>query len=124
MPAATSIAIFASSQSSVAAMQAREAQKLACNSFVHQYDAQAATDAQMQQYAECVNLLHPQDLSDGAVLLIKLTIVVTLAGGAYGYYRATKEPYTDSTDRVMYTLAGLFMACLGGLFAALGFLFS
>lgn len=71
MSIATGIAVGAMYESS-------EAKRTACEAMTQTFDNKSATVQSMQQYADCVNLLYPQDLSDGAMLFAKLLVILGL----------------------------------------------
>ena len=88
---ATGIAIGAATSGGVAAQQAAEAKRIACESFVQGYAHNTATVHDRKQYAECIQLLQPVEVSGSAALLLKVCIVCGLLGGLYGAWREWKD---------------------------------
>jgi uncharacterized membrane protein required for colicin V production len=62
----------------------------------------------MRDYADCVDTLHPDPLSGGTLLLLKLAVAVVLAGAAIGYWIARND--YDWVDRAMGFFAGAIVA--------------
>lgn len=123
----TSIAISTAANTSavIAQQQAERAMKLACEAMMPTYTHQTATVEQMQVYAKCVEKLHPEELSFGAVIALKIAIVIVLLSTAVGGYIGSR-----GYDGTLY---GAFVGCFGSmvalfllflLLAALHFLFS
>lgn len=99
--------------------------KLACDAMMPTYAHQNATVEQMQTYAKCVDKMHPQEMSFGAVIALKVAIVIVLLSTAIGAYVGSR-----SYDGTLY---GALVGCIGSvtalfvlflLLAALTFLFS
>ena len=56
-------------------------------SFVKGYQNDAASEQEMRQYASCVQLLHPEPVSDPqATLLLKAAIVLVFMGMGVGVW--------------------------------------
>jgi hypothetical protein len=74
------IATVAVANSAAANAAAAAARRDACRASVKGYEHDTATVTEMQQYAGCVERLHPQPLSDPAVWGVKLLIVLCFSG--------------------------------------------
>ncbi|OXI24346.1 hypothetical protein [Burkholderia sp. AU15512] len=132
MPA-TSIAIMASMQSSIAAANAARAEAEAhtarCIADVGSYNQATADVARSQSYAECVLYLHPAT-TPSEMLAMKIGIAILLAmlviGIAIGVHKGRRDYCTGPWIGAFFggCLAGC--AWLGGvlLFAAFAFLLS
>jgi hypothetical protein len=132
MPA-TSIAIMASTQSSIASANAARAEAEAhtarCIADVGSYNQATADVARSQSYAECVLYLHPST-TRSEILGIKIGIAVLLVmlviGIAIGAIKGRRDYITGPW------IGAFFGGCLAGcawfggalLIAAIGFLLS
>jgi hypothetical protein len=88
---ATGIAIGAATSGGVASQQAAEAKRIACESFVKDYEHNTATVHDRRQYAQCIQLLQPVEVSGSAALLLKVCIVCGLIGGVVWGWRAWRD---------------------------------
>ncbi|WP_157126736.1 hypothetical protein [Burkholderia metallica] len=132
MPA-VSIALMASTQSSIAAANAARAEAEAhtarCIADITSYNQTTADVARSQSYAECVLYLHP-NVTPSEVLAMKIGIltllVVLVVGIAIGAHKGRQDYCTGPWIGAFFggCLAGC--AWLGGvlLFAAFAFLVS
>lgn len=104
----TSIAIstMAATQSAAANAAAREAKEKACVVLVQSYEAKGATVEEMRSYAECVNTLHPDDLSPGAVSALKVCVLVCFGFAAFFWWRERKSWATDLFDQLAMSFVG------------------
>lgn len=116
MSVSLALSSAASAQAAQASAEAREAKVTACRASVKGYQHNTATVQDMQQYAECVALLHPQVMTGGEMVLVKVAICVTLIGSAIGAYAASKDSGGQIKDGLIGGAIGLF---LGGSTAAL-----
>lgn len=85
---ATAIAISSAASASAAAASAR-ARKAECMVRLEQYDVKTATVEQARDYASCVYTLHGsgEPLDPASAMLLKICIILVLAGAAVGGYR-------------------------------------
>lgn len=85
--------------SSAAAARAHQAQVTACQALTKDFHGDTATIEQRQSYAECVQVLYPQEMGADSVLFIKAMIVAAILGvivGAFREVRAGYEPFGDA----------------------------
>ncbi len=109
----TSIAISSAALASSAAANsaASAAKKTACMSYIQNYKAETATVEEMREYASCVERLHPNELSDGGIIAVKVLIVAAIVGIFIGAYQARYE--RDYFDKFMFCFFGaLFLPAL------------
>jgi hypothetical protein len=116
--------------SSVALAEASAAKTEACKATVKTYKPETATVAEMRGYAECVQRLHPNDLPSGAVIAIKIAIVLVLIGAIVGAWKSYKDRdyfgwFDVSMGFVMGATAVAAILFVGALvLAGVGFLFT
>lgn len=105
----TSVAISAAAlaSSSAANMAAQAARKTACTSLMDTFNAQTATIAASREYASCVQLLYPGDMS------IPMWARILVAALVIGFCAGTAVVYVKERD-VVYAL---FMGGIGGVLA-------
>jgi hypothetical protein len=116
--------------SSVALAEAIAAKTEACKATVKTYKPETATVAEMRGYAECVQRLHPNDLPGGALIVVKVAIVLVLLGAVVGAWKSYRERgYFGWFDVAMGFVMGatavaaiLFVGVL--VLAGVGFLFT
>jgi hypothetical protein len=76
----------AAAAGAAAAAAARTATLQSCKAWVAGYKHDKATQTEMQRYADCIGLLYPQPLSDGAVVGLAL-VAAGLVFAAIGIAR-------------------------------------
>jgi len=121
-----------SSMVAIQAAQNERIEKQRCEGVLYSYEPQYASQAQMQDYAYCVQKLYPEPMNHtenmvakGCVLVLLIAFVV---GIIYGY-KKSKDVCGDWVDVVLWAFlvpacVGLFMCFLGLLLTSIGFLFS
>lgn len=92
---ATTAAINASVQSSVAAQQAHEANVTACMGYMSTFKAQGATVQEARQYSKCVRLVYPEPVGftveiSGKALVATCMLAVIVAI-LLGLYKRSKD---------------------------------
>lgn len=122
-----SIAIMASSNAAanLALIEAEHAHKISCHNTIATFESKGATQAQMVQYADCVNYLKPVELDATGTILLKVPIVLVLLGLVFGATRRADtiaERFIQSILAVGFVFAGEF--CLFLIAAGLMFIFS
>jgi hypothetical protein len=127
--AALAIASGAAVQSSIASQKAHQAKVISCQSFVHGYKHDTATQQEMKQYSECVHILIPSEpLPDGVLMIFKLCVVILLVAFFVGTVRAAR--YEEGIlDRVLngalYSIMALVFGLIVGIVSAsIWFIFS
>ena len=87
------VAIAASANANAAAANAAaaRARRIACMKYVPGYEHDKATASEMRQYAECVEILHPEPMTGGEVAWIKAAIVAGLIGALAGAIKGAKD---------------------------------
>ena len=122
MSTATSIAISsaANAQAAAANAAAQEAARTACMTYVKGYQHDRATVAEMQGYAECIDRLHPQELSADGLSAAKLVVGVLLAGVVAGIVHAYRDSYSEGPMEIVFlgSIMGLFVSAGGMLLLA------
>lgn len=125
------IAISTATQANVMAAaanaRAAEAKRIACQSNLKTYQANTPTVAEMRQYAECVDIVHPLPVDGGVIVLYKIFFIVALLGMAFGFWKAKKE-YGDFGEYAMFGFLGFIFAPVAvgivlGILAGIAWLF-
>lgn len=111
MSTSTAIAVMANTQAAVAEAEAAQAKKIACNGLMSAYEPKTATVQQMRGYADCVNLVYPDQMSPEVVILLKCAVAVVLIGMVIGAVKGFIE--NDSFGgRLMSTFFYAFMGAM------------
>lgn len=76
----TAISAGANAQSAAAMAEAHEAKVKACEAIIQNFDSKGATIEAMKLYADCVQFMHPDDLTPDEVYLLRLAVVICFAG--------------------------------------------
>lgn len=118
MSVAIGIASASMAQSSVAMMEAREAKEMACKSYVANFKGSKDV-GEMQQYSECVSLLHPQDRS-GDIFIGKVIFIAAVISFVCG---VVFTPSYMKDDLLDYLMAGLMGLAIGAVFLLALYLF-
>ena len=113
----------------VISMNAAElAKETACKMQLVTYNAAGATIQQMKEYAGCVTLLYPNEVTSTELLVTKLAVLLLLIGTGLGiYFKYDKRLGVESivTGAFVGLIAALSMIMATGfLIAAVRFLFS
>lgn len=125
-----SIAATAAAVSAAATAAANEAARKACVAMVGGYEHAAATVAEMQHYADCIDRLHPAAMSEGAVFGWKIVVVLIFVGAVVGVVRNRNDPDLGPVGAVCLgafmgaALSALAMASMAAIWAGVRFLFS
>lgn len=123
----SSTAISASAVA-IAASAQHDANTAVCKQTLSSFDPDGASVAAMQAYANCVDLIHPEDMTDGVRMFIKISIVFFLAGviGGWIYLRSSGEDFVGCTlMSIVFGIAlGLIPSVIAAIGLAVGFLFS
>lgn len=103
MTASTAIAI-------TAANQASQAKKQVCrDATIPNFNNTTATIEQRQQFADCVRLMHPDQMTGGEVLLAKIFIVAALIGVCLGIWAGKRDGHMSPVDWIAYSMGGAFL---------------
>lgn len=133
MPVNAALLAASSANNTAAQAALARARRIECEGFVKNYAHNTATTAEMQHYADCVELLHPQPISSGVIVLIKIFIILGLIGFVAGCVKELKDSLFDGFEKVVMVplvgLLGAFTVCLVlgialSVFAGIAFLFS
>jgi hypothetical protein len=121
----TSVAV-SNAAATAAMVQASRAQDMACRSLVNSYKPEAATTAEMREYADCVYRLNPQPLSDSTAIVLKVLVAALIAAFVVGCVREKGDwVYRFIGGGVAYLcVASLAIILLGLGVAGAVFLFS
>lgn len=117
MPAtATTIALTtAANANSAANAAAQEAARKACMAYVRGYTHDAATIEEMRSYAECIDRLHPAEMTAGELGIAKVVVMVLIAAMLAGILWDFRTK-TIGGGWFGHILGGSFVGlCIGGL---------
>lgn len=123
----SSTAISASAVA-IAASAQHDADIAVCKQTLYSFDPNGASVAAMQAYANCVDLIYPDEMSDPTRLFLKLTILTAILGAVFAFVWVKR----NGDDTITASFMTLFGAIVGGLvpslcvgaFWSIGFLFS
>lgn len=98
---------MAVANSASALAEANAAKTAACNVVVKHYEPKIATVQQMQEYASCVDHLHPAAASGAEVFMVKASIIMAIIGLIVGVWIGLKQ------DGVVGVLGGVMGFLIG-----------
>ena len=136
MGTATTLSIIAMTNSNIAMTNSNIAlaqnaaiRKDQCKLMLEKYEAQVLTVEQKQTYAECIQVIYPQEVSPELIIVFKCLFVISLIGGAIGYWRACRDSYGGVSEYGMYTFIGMLItpllaSIIGGVVMGVKWLFS
>ena len=97
---------------SAANAAAQEAARKACMAYVRGYEHDRATVAEMREYADCIDRLHPAPLEPGGLMAWKIVVAVLLIGMVAGIVREWRDSFSGPIEA---TLMGAIMGlCVSG----------
>lgn len=94
---------LAYTQSTIALMEAHEAEVRSCKALISSYHAETASVGQMQEYAHCVSMVYPLVMSPAELIVVKIALTVAFIGFAVGAWRG----WNDDRDLVSVAVYGL-----------------
>lgn len=125
----TGAAAVAASSAAVATANAanRKAQKAKCDLSMKDFRHEAATVIEQREYAACVRLVHPAEITGGEAIALKTAIVIVMLSAIVGAGLGFRSRGSfGPIEGLFLGLVGSGVACLLA-FAAwsgIGFLFS
>jgi hypothetical protein len=125
----TGAAAVATSSAAVATANAanRKAQKAKCEASMKDFRHEASTVIEQREYAACVRLVHPAEITGGEAIALKAAIVIVMLSTLVGTGLGFRSGSSSGPIEGFFTgLVGSAVACLLA-FAAyegIGFLFS
>lgn len=130
-------AVAASSSATISASISDQAKRDACVQTMQSYQHEGSTVAQMQAYADCIDLLHPVHNEIYRKIVVAYLLVAFLVGVVYGGFKGVKEYIKDRKHggytNVLFVFAEsvfhggvsiLLSLVLAGVVTAIAFLFS
>lgn len=103
-------ALAAISASQAAAHRAKVSE---CKVVEHEFDSYIASVAEKVNYADCIDVLYPKNISAEGLTMLKVLFVVFLISVIYGVYKAWKDGDRDIIYYVVYSLSyGLGIPCI------------
>ena len=89
-----------------------------CEGVVESFKSQGSTITEQRQYADCVHLLHPQPISSGAEIFLKIAIIIAIVSAIVGTIREWRK-----TSNMMDTfMGGTILYALTSMLVSLVFL--
>jgi len=106
----TGVAISAAAIAANAAHQAKVSECKVVISNFNNHINNGVTVESMQQYAHCVNVVYPQPMCGGMVIIFKVVFIIALLGliGG-GLYEKFRGCYSDIFDCVMNAILWFFL---------------
>lgn len=121
MTVSTGMSAAALAQSSAAVAAAQEAKRTACEGFMPTFDAKTASVEAMRRYADCVDLLYAEPLTDAQTLVLKLVLVACFIGGGVGAWVGWDDGFNGVVGPILGFLVGFVMTGVGLLIIGLLF---
>ena len=113
----TGISIGATAIAAEAYSKGSLAHKLACGTFMKDFQHQGSTVAEQAQYAECFDVLNKTPISDGVILIIKIALALCILCGVFGSVNECRHRFSLS-DAAYGFLVGFAIPLIGGGFIA------
>lgn len=122
---ATALAGSSSALLASEAVDASIAQDAVCKMVLEKYNAQTAKVDSMKEYAECVQRIYPDEMSDEMTIAIKILICFAFAGAIRGLFMPAFDGLDRATNAVFVAIGFVAAPTLIALIVyAIGFLFS
>ena len=109
-PISNAASTIALTTSTAAISRARDAE---CRVIIAQYDSRTADVHAMQEYANCVERIHPKKLEPAETLALKGLFVMALIGAVLGGIWASKDRWADIVDIFFGAMLGFIMLPMG-----------
>lgn len=128
MPSSVAFSAVAIGQATAAQLEAARAKRIACEAMMPAYKHEGATLEQARQYAECVGVLYPAEMTDGQITAAKAVVALVLIGVVVGAIKGWKDD-GEAMTAVLFALMGgvgvvIAIIFLGAFISALEFLVS
>jgi hypothetical protein len=110
--ASISASISASNAAIAAAHRARVSE---CNVIIDSYDSHDADIHAMQEYADCVDTIHPKNFAVGDTFILKALFVSAIFCAIFIIWRESRKFYSDITVGILGFIAtslAIFFALL------------
>lgn len=102
MSTSTAIAVSALA---ISASNSSSQRKELCKLTIDQFDNKTASIEQKQKYADCVDNVYPQTMSDPMIIIVKILIMCAFIGAGVGVWKARHEG--GAIDYIMFGIMGL-----------------
>lgn len=109
MITSAAMAGVAVSQAAIASAEASRAKVERCKATVATFDSKTATVAESKGYAECIRVLHPDPMTAGETVFLKIAFLFVVACAVFGGWHAGGGYRPDFADRAL----GFFLYGLG-----------
>lgn len=104
-------ASIAASNASIAASNAeRNLQISKCPTVIKQYDSNHATVHEMQEYADCVNQIYPNEITTGEIIFLKVLFVSAIFGAIVMIWKEKQKYDRTISDYFIAGMLGLAIA--------------
>ena len=115
MSTSITISSAANAQATAANIAAQEAARIACLSYVQNYEHNHATVVEMREYANCIDKLHPNPMGADIIFALKLSVIllfVCVISGGFIYLKRNDEWILGAMVGVMVWFVAMLV--LGG----------
>ena len=108
---ATAIAIVASTQAALATIGAHNVQVAQCKELLPIFNAQTATKSEIQEYAQCVQILYPKELGVDVIIALKILFIFALIGMLFAIWGTWKKDrqFAEFDDYIMMGITGFIV---------------
>lgn len=104
-----STAAIAAASASATAVSLNTARQNKCIAVLNNYTPSTATTTEMQEYADCVDYIHPHVTSTAEIVLVKVAFVFILFTIGFFIYKENQRYYSDLSDLVCAGVMGLLV---------------
>ena len=122
MPVITSTAAIVASSSAVSATTSANIKHSAklqhCNNVLSNYNSTTATVQQMQEYANCIDVVHPKELDVSSVVLFKVVFVIAVVAMIVTAFKDYKQS-KSIVDASLFGFVSFIMAICTSVFIGL-----
>ena len=107
----TAMAAIATTQATIATAAAHNAQVAQCKTLLPIFNAQTATTQEIQEYAQCVQILYPKELGADVTIALKILFISALIGMLFAIWGTWKKDrqFAEFDDYIMMGITGFIV---------------
>ena len=107
----TIMAAIATTQAAIATIGAHNVQVAQCKELLPIFNAQNATISEIQEYAQCVQILYPKELGTDVIIALKILFIFALIGmllSIWGTWKKDRQ-FAEFDDYIMMGITGFIV---------------
>ena len=105
------MAAIATTQAAIATIGAHNVQVAQCKELLPIFNAQNATISEIQEYAQCVQILYPKELGADVTIALKILFISALIGMLFAIWGTWKKDrqFAEFDDYIMMGITGFIV---------------